>query len=173
MDILSIALFISLLTVFMALIVDTMQWRVLRRITQRIDQQTAEWEERGTVGEQFGEWLLEPREDGVNNLQAISSHVANAMVVGINSQAAGRASGDARHQKMVDNKLFNALSAANPDLGMIKAFLTKIGLEELATSEQLPYVMRFLKKSNLLPFLNKDGQAVRTGSSFPRFGENR
>lgn len=122
-------------------------------IDRRLSREHNWLEKRGTFGDQIGEWLLESDGEGQpNNLDVLSSRFASAMVGNINRVDAGMKSGEVRHQKMIDNKIFGAMSAQNPDMRIVTRILTELGLEDLANAEDLPYVLNWLRKNQGLGF---------------------
>jgi len=122
-------------------------------IDRRLSREHNWIEERGTLGDQLGAWLLESDGEGQpTNLDVVSRRFASAMVGNINRVDAGMKSGEVRRQKMIDNKIFGAMNAKNPEMRVVTRLLEEIGLEDLANAEDLPYVLNWLRKNQGLGF---------------------
>lgn len=130
-------------------------------LLRRQIRQEHDWvDSRGTVGEQIGAWLLfRESEEEPTNLDVVASRVGSAMVSSINRVEGGLKSGEVRHQNMVDNKILAAVKVHNPDVADINFWLEKLGLGELASPEEIKYVMRSLERLGLGNLLGTRAQS--------------
>lgn len=160
---------VALVALLVALIATSVEYLSFRGISQKIDEERAKHDAKGSIGEQIGDWLLYRENEGEpSNLDVVADRVAHAMVVGVSAQAAGLASGDSRRKSMVENKLFNAVSNANPNMKVIGMILEKLGLEELNSPELMPYVIDFFRKNGGTGLLGQ-GLSSRPGKASDPF----
>jgi len=102
-------------------------------------------EERGDFGDQFHDYLIRRQDDNPENptnLEVITDVFASRLVTGMKAQNAGLASGDARRQTMVTNKVFDYIAANNPDIALARKIGEKLGLED----DDLELVIHALRK---------------------------
>jgi hypothetical protein len=160
-----VAAVISCIVAFAALVTDRLQWGILKYLKSMFEATSKKWEENGTIGEQLGNWLMFTEKEGEpTNLQVIAQAAGQAMFASANASMKGQMSGDVRHQKGVDGQIFEALENANPQMKAITIFLDKLGLGDLATPEELPYVLNWLQKNQALGgAMQNDGHS--SGSS--------
>jgi len=143
-------IFVAVVALVITLIssaVDMLQTFGIFRLKHRIESAEKQWNERGDIGAQIGDWLLASEKDGEpSNIDVLSNMVGLAMAKGMRNAYAGEKSGDVRMQKGIDGKVFEAIQDANPEMKIIGTALEHLGLGDLNTPELLPYAAKALGK---------------------------
>ena len=62
-------------------------------------------------------------------------------------------SGEVRHQKAIENRVFQAVMDNSPEMKIGMKVLEQIGLGDLATPENLPALLQIVQKYNLFGML--------------------
>ena len=93
--------------------------------------------------------FLEPGEDGKNMVDLIGERLGASIKGGL----MGHASGEARHQKALEGRVFQAVMDKSPELKIGVAALEQFGLGDLATPENLPALMQIAQKYGLFGML--------------------
>jgi hypothetical protein len=142
-----LAAFIAIGVGAVSLWIDSHQWRAIKVIGNNVQNAITEWQGKGEIGTQIGNWLLASEKEGEpSNIDVLSNMVGLAMAKGMRNAYAGEKSGDVRLQKGIDQRVFDAVKEANPELNLISVGLEKLGLGDLATPELLPYAAKALGK---------------------------
>lgn len=116
-------------------------WFVNRRIKFEHDFML----ERGTIGEQFGEWLMEKEsedEDAPTRLQALALIVGKTFFRTQRFSLQQVDSVESRRRNTVDSKIFEALKEGNPEVKIVSRILEEMGLGDLVNEKDLPYIMQ-------------------------------
>lgn len=145
-----------------ALVVDLLQTRSIRKINSRIEAESKTFEERGSIGEQFGGWLLATEKDAegneVTNLALCSKVVGHQIAQSFSMGLKGIASGEARTIRSVETKIMEGLKS--PESKALMEFCDQIGLpRDLAGT-----AYDILEKRGLLPQILKNN-GLKEGSS--------
>lgn len=96
------------------------------------------------------EEFLSPNENGQNIVDLLADRFGKGFRM---SLLAGK-SADTRHQQMVEGRVFDAAKQQIPELSLILKALDSFGLGDLATPEELPYLMRAAQKYGLFDMLS-------------------
>lgn len=156
-DLLSVAILLIAVSELVAFIL------LRRQISREHD-----WiESRGTVGEQFGEWLTEPasKEEGApSNLAALSAVAGTTIAKSMRMSAMQEGSVDARHFNSVDEKVFEALKDSSPEARLVAGVLEQLGLGDMVNEQDLPYIMQ--KYGHLLGMEQAQGNPSRGSKSW-------
>lgn len=148
----------STLVAFVALITDRLQWGILKYIKSEFELRAKQWEENGSVGDQIGNWLTFTEKEGEpTNLEVLAQTAGRAMFSSASASMKAGMSGDVRHQNGIDKQLFAAMQNSNPEMKAISVFLDKLGLGDLASPEEMPYVINWLQKNQLLGKAQNNG----------------
>ena len=100
--------------------------------------------------------FLEPDEKGKNMLDLIGERLGASIKGGL----MGHASGEARHNKAIEKRVFQAVVDKSPEMKIGLKVLNEFGLGDLATPENLPALMQIANKYGLFGMLkgNSPGQ---------------
>jgi hypothetical protein len=73
----------------------------------------------------------------------------------------GHASGEARHEKMIEKRVFSAVLDKSPEMKIGMKVLDQFGLGDLATPENLPALLQIANKYGLFGLLkgNSPGES--------------
>lgn len=115
-------------------------WFVNRRIKFEHDFML----KRGTIGEQFGVWLMEKEsdaEDSPTRLEALSHIVGKTLFRTQRFSDMQVKSVDAAHFNKIDAQVFEALQENNPEMRIISRVLEELGLGDLVNEKDLPYIV--------------------------------
>lgn len=102
----------ALATVLLALFIDALQTRAIRRINTRFDVEAKTYEERGSIGEQFGDWLLSPsdeKEGSPSNLEVMTTMVGRQIAGSFSAATKGIVSGDVRTFRSVEKAMLEGI----------------------------------------------------------------
>ena len=102
--------------------------------------------------------FFKPDEDGKNMIDMVGVRLGASIKGGL----MGHASGEARHQKALEGRVFQAVMDKSPELKIGMAALEQFGLGDLATPENLPALMQLAQKYGLFGMLK--GQNPGGGS---------
>ena len=89
--------------------------------------------------------FLEPDEEGKN----LVDHLADRFGRGFRMSLLAQKSGEVRHEKMLEKRVFEAVKSNSPELQLGLKALEQFGLGDLATPENLPALLALANKYNL------------------------
>jgi len=95
--------------------------------------------------------FFEPDENGKNMVDQIGARLGAS----IKGSFMGQRSGEVRHEKMLETRVFDAAVENIPELKIGMAALEKLGLGDIATAENAPALLGLAQKWGLLGFLGK------------------
>lgn len=157
MDSQLIMAFAALFTVVLALLIDALQTRAIRTINQRFQDEAKAFEERGTIGEQFGDWLLTPSDDkqgSASNLEVMTTLVGRQIAGSFSAAAKGIVSGDVRTFRSVEKSMLEGLQT--PESKALIEACDRFGIPR----ELGGVLLEAAQKHGLLPqLLKNDGQS--------------
>lgn len=84
-------------------------------------------------------------ESGMSFVDALGAKLGTGFRMSLLAQK----SADARHMKMVEGRVFDALKENSPEIQVGLQVLEKLGLDDLATPENLPALMQVAQKYGL------------------------
>jgi len=116
-------------------------WLVNRRLKFEHDFMV----ERGTAGDQLGEWLTSKEsdeEDAPMMIDVLAARVGKMFFQSQRFTTMQEGSVEARHFNNVDEKVFEALKNNNPEVRIVARILEELGLGDLVNEKDLPYVMQ-------------------------------
>lgn len=124
-------------------LVDVLQWRGIRALKSMAENQAKIWEERGSMGEQIGEWLMEPSGDGKpSNLEVLASVVGVNVATSMRNSVAGQLSGDVRLEKSIEKRVQDYFVNIDPQLKDLSSFAELLGIPQ----EHLGLLARVLQR---------------------------
>jgi len=88
---------------------------------------------------------LEPDEEGKN----IVDYLAERFGKGFRMSLLAQKSGDARHEKMIENRVFEAALEKSPELKIGMKVMEEFGLGDLMTPENMPALLKIANKYGL------------------------
>jgi len=145
-DISTVLAFGTLGLVAVTWITDYFQWRGIRNLDKRLEEEAKVWTERGDIGEQLGAWLLNKEaEDKPSNLEILTALTGQNLAKSMRLSAAAEISGDVRHEKAIENRVMEAVKTSMPDSEVFWV-LEKLGLADLTSPEDVAVVMRVVKR---------------------------
>jgi len=97
--------------------------------------------------------FLEPDEQGKNMVDLIGERLGKSIKGGL----MGHASGEARHQKVLESRVFSAVLDKSPELKIGMKALEQFGLGDLATPENMPALLQLAQKYGLFGLLKGSG----------------
>ena len=126
----------SLFSTFLAL---SLAFRVYRKAPPWIDEKI----------EGFLSTFLQPDEEGKN----LVDHLADRFGRGFRMSLLSQKSGEVRHEKMLEKRVFDAAMEKSPEMKIGMQVLDKLGLGDLATPENIPALFKLADKYGLLGML--------------------
>ena len=93
--------------------------------------------------------FFKPGEDGKNMIDLAGERLGRSIKGGL----MGHASGEARHEKMLEKRVFEAVKENSPELKIGLQALEQFGLGDLATPENLPALLQIANKYGLFGML--------------------
>lgn len=105
--------------------------------------------------------FLEPDAEGKN----VVDHIADRFGKGFRMSLLAQKSGEARHQKAIENRVFEAVMEKSPEMKIGMKVLDELGLGDLATPENLPALLEIANKYGLFGLVNQKKNS-------PNFGWN-
>ena len=93
--------------------------------------------------------FLEPDDQGRNMVDALGERLGRSIKGGL----MGHASGEARHEKMLEKRVIGALMDNSPEMKIGMQVLDKFGLGDIATPENLPALLNLANKYGLFGLL--------------------
>lgn len=115
----------------------------IRSFNKKFNERAQWYEERGSLGDQLGTWLLSSEgEDKPSNLDVLTSAAGAAFYRSSTASLAGLKSGEVRHFQKVEDDVFNSLLDSDPDVKFIAGLLEKAGLGEYVNPKDLPYIIQ-------------------------------
>lgn len=93
--------------------------------------------------------FLEPDAEGHNIVDVIADRFGKGFRMSLLAQK----SGDVRHEKMIENRVFEAAMDKSPELKLGMQVLDQLGLGDLATPENLPSLLQLANKYGLFGML--------------------
>ena len=94
------------------------------------------------------EGFLKPDEEGKN----VVDHLAERFGKGFRMSLLAQKSGEARHQKMLENRVIGAVMDKSPELKLAMSALEQFGLEDIATPENMPALLNIARKYGLFEY---------------------
>ena len=148
-------LFVLSIGVFMLGTIDFLtnyrQWRTIKNLQGVLNDKIGLWEERGDIGQQFGNFLMaREAQDKPTNLQIMATEVGQTLYASLRSGANAALSGDKRHENMVENKTLEALEASDPEMKVLKGIFERLGLDDMWNPDDIPSVVNVLRKHGVL-----------------------
>jgi len=160
--------FIAVILTSASSIIDFIQTWHIREVQNQLKSAQKRWDERGGIGDQLGDWLLEKRpEDQLSNLEFLSAKVGQTLYASLRSGSAAVSSGEKRHENMVENRTLEALEASDPEMKMLKSVFERLGLDDLWNPSDIPAVVNVLRKHGVF------GQAGSNPSRETQVGWNK
>jgi len=142
--------FAALLIAFFGALVEIYS---IRAIDKRLQREHNWMEERGTAGEQFGQWLLyKENEKDPTNIEVLADTVVSRLGEHQRFSSMQEASVDARIQNKYDAKVMEALKKQVPiGYRLLMKVAEQLGfdLEEIISSDELGPFLRSLQKYNI------------------------
>ena len=89
--------------------------------------------------------FLQVDEQGKN----LVDHLAERFGKGFRMSLLAQKSGEARHEKMLENRIIGAMMDKSPELKIAMAGLKQFGLEDIATPENMPALLKLAHKYGL------------------------
>ena len=105
--------------------------------------------------------FLEPDENGKNMVDLIGVRLGASIKGGL----MGHASGEARHEKAIEKRVFQAVVDKSPEMKIGLKVLEDLGLGDLATPENLPALLQIASKYGLLD-RSKGNASQRAGQAY-------
>ena len=93
--------------------------------------------------------FLEPDDKGQNMVDVIGQRLGASIKGGL----MGHASGEARHEKMLETRVIGAMMEKSPELKIGMQVLDQLGLGDIATPENLPALINLANKYGLFGML--------------------
>jgi len=106
------------------------------------------------------ETFFKPDEEGSSVIDAIGERLGRSIKGGL----MGHASGEARHEKMLETRVVGALVESSPELKIGMVALEKLGLGDIATPENLPALLSLANKYGLFGMLK--GNPSQSGHDY-------
>ena len=103
--------------------------------------------------------FLEPNEEGKN----LIDHLADRFGKGFRMSLLAQKSGEVRHTKAMENRVFKAVMDKSPEMKIGMKILEEFGLGDLATPENLPALLQIAQKYGLFSMVQ--GNSPGTYSS--------
>lgn len=89
--------------------------------------------------------FMEPDEEGKNGIDRIAERFGTSFRMSLMAQK----SGQVRHEKMIENRVFEAVKENSPEIKIALQVLEKVGLSDLATPENMPALLNLANKYGL------------------------
>jgi len=142
---------IALLSVISALTALFLAFRIYRKAPPWIDEKI----------EGLTSTFLEPDEEGKN----IVDHLAERFGKGFRMSLLAQKSGDARHEKMIESRVFEAALEKSPELKIGMKVMEEFGLGDLMTPENMPALLKIANKYGLFGLMkgNSPGEGHGQG----------
>jgi len=107
--------------------------------------------------------FLEPDEDGKN----IVDHLGDRFGRGFRMSLMAQKSGEVRHNKAIEERVFNAVVEKSPEMKLGMKVLDELGLGDLATPENLPALLQIAEKYGVFQMFkgNSPGQNLTRSRS--------
>ena len=100
----------------------------------------------GVIDRQLQRAMAPDPESGLNLIDMLAARFGK----GFRMSLLAKKSGDARHESMIENRVFSAAKEQIPELQIGMAALEQFGLGDLATPENLPALYKIAQKYGLL-----------------------
>lgn len=100
----------------------------------------------GVIDRQLERAMAPDPQSGMNLIDMLAARFGK----GFRMSLLAKKSGDARHENMIENRVFEAAKEQIPELQIGIAALEQFGLGDLATPENLPALYKIAKKYGLL-----------------------
>lgn len=103
---------------------------------------------------------MKPDEEGNSFIDLLAARFGKGFRMSLLAQK----SGEVRHQKMIENRVFEAIKDHNPEIKLALTALDKFGLGDLATPENMPALIQVANKYGLFGVLgNTPGKSRSDG----------
>ena len=99
--------------------------------------------------EEYMETFLKPSEAGISLLDGVVDKVADRFGKGFRMSLMAQKSGEVRHEKAIEKRVFEAAMEKSPELKIGLKVLDEFGLGDLATPENLPALLKIANKYGL------------------------
>jgi len=103
--------------------------------------------------------FLEPNPEGKNMVDLIGERLGASIKGGL----MGHRSGEVRHEKAIENRVFQAVVEKSPEMKIGLKVLDEFGLGDLATPENLPALLQIANKYGLFGLMK--GNSPGTSSN--------
>jgi len=123
---------IALLSVFSAFFALLLAFRIYRKAPPWIDEKI----------EGLTSTFLEPDEEGKN----IVDYLAERFGQGFRMSLLAQKSGEVRHEKGIEKRVFQAVMDKSPEMKIGLKVLDELGLGDLATPENMPALLKIAQK---------------------------
>jgi len=96
--------------------------------------------------EEYMETFLKPGEGGVSLLDGVVDKVSERFGKGFRMSLLAQKSGEVRHEKGIEKRVFQAVMDKSPEMKIGMKVLEELGLDDLATPENMPALLSIAKK---------------------------
>lgn len=114
------------------------------RIARGFQKKRPEWIDE-TVTE-YMETFLKPDEQGNSLIDGIVEKLAQRFGQGFRMSLMAQKSGEVRHHKAIEERVFKAVVDKSPEMKIGMKVLDELGLSDLATPENLPALLQIANK---------------------------
>lgn len=136
----------DLATIVLFLLVGLIEIASVLLVNRRISYEHDFMVERGTAGEQLGNWLTSKEDDDVEDspmmIDVLAARIGRMFFKSQRFTTMQEGSVEARHFNNVDEKVFEALKTNNPEVNFVARILEELGLGDLVNEKDLPYIMQ-------------------------------
>ena len=148
---------IALLSVFSAVCALLLAFRIYRKAPPWIDEKIE-----GLMGT-----FLEPDKEGISLMDRIVDKLADRFGKGFRMSLLAQKSGQVRHEKGIEKRVFQAVMDKSPEMKIGMKVLEELGLDDLATPENMPALLSIAKKYGVFDMLGGvlKGNSPGEGSS--------
>jgi len=124
------------------------QWHTIKRLQSVLDSEIGQWKEKGTVGEQIGEWLMEKEPDKPSNLEILGAVAGSSMATSMRMSMAGEKSGDARLEQGIEKRFQDYMISIDPNLKDLAQLAEVIGIDPKYLSILGKVVSKYVSAGN-------------------------
>lgn len=113
--------------------------------------------------EEYLETFLTPNKEGVSVLDGIVEKVAARFGQGFRMSLMAQKSGEVRHNKAIENRVFEAVIDKSPEMKIAMKALEQLGLDDLATPENMPALIQIANKYGIFGMLKGNSPGSSQG----------
>lgn len=113
--------------------------------------------------EEYMETFLAPNKEGVSVLDGVVEKIAERFGRGFRMSLMAQKSGEVRHTKAIENRVFEAVVDKSPEMKMAMKVLEQLGLDDLATPENMPALLQIANKYGLFGMLGGNSPSSSQG----------